>query len=582
MRNLILGLLIILSTLEINAMESDKDDQFRNTSLIEMPNTTWRDDKTGDWLLGIYPEGVVYDCQFWNYVEGAQKKDNELKITNGKKQILINVGVKKNGKRKFVIDGKKYSCSVFTGNLPDYPKKDKEQDFVDNGYRVDTATIVGWMRYSPWSNYKAHVNYTTFCAGFVTNTYEVDCFSRIDSLGRFIIKVPLLNSSSVQVYAGYYPFTLPLEPGKTYYMMNDFSNHQTIFMGDGSRVLNELINNPIAPNELYDILKKIKGKQVDIDKLPSMLEPAWDSVLGKIADVSRAKPKISSRYLKFMRVAIHGLVTSIVYESRNTSHYSSNIYKPSIRDFIVGRLLPDLEKPYTLWDKNGKSLPTIMRYLSPGKTTLENLTLVNADKELRSLLMATEGFFWQMSHQDTLRESKLKMYQTEISIPCLLEKLETKNNYLENLIEKTKTYHPLADTINYEGITDGEEILRKIIAPYKGRYVIVDFWGSWCGACRVDMKQWKQKKVKYFKYDPVYIFLAFDTPDKLWKQFILDLELTDKNMYHYNLSKEQGRSVRNAYKAGMFPNYLIFDKEGTCKSNNNDFNSIDFYFNNLK
>ena len=39
-------------------------------------NTYWRDDKTGEWLIGLTEDAVIYDCKVW----GIAKKNE----SNGK------------------------------------------------------------------------------------------------------------------------------------------------------------------------------------------------------------------------------------------------------------------------------------------------------------------------------------------------------------------------------------------------------------------------------------------------------------------------------------------------------------------
>ena len=31
----------------------------------DIMDTYWRDDKTGEWLIGLTEDGVIYDCKVW-------------------------------------------------------------------------------------------------------------------------------------------------------------------------------------------------------------------------------------------------------------------------------------------------------------------------------------------------------------------------------------------------------------------------------------------------------------------------------------------------------------------------------------
>lgn len=115
-----------------------------------LADTYWRNEKTGDWLIGITANHVIYDNMVWDIVARTEKKDAyTLTISNG---TTIKVGKQKKGLRSIAIDKQKpITCSLInTEALPDYPKKDLRTGFTDNGYRDgDSVTIIGWLKDMP-------------------------------------------------------------------------------------------------------------------------------------------------------------------------------------------------------------------------------------------------------------------------------------------------------------------------------------------------------------------------------------------------------------------------------------------------
>ncbi|MBO4773041.1 MAG: hypothetical protein J5595_10935, partial [Bacteroidales bacterium] len=38
--------------------------------------SNWRNEQTGDWVIGFYDDFAIYDCKFWNYKEKTQSGDS--------------------------------------------------------------------------------------------------------------------------------------------------------------------------------------------------------------------------------------------------------------------------------------------------------------------------------------------------------------------------------------------------------------------------------------------------------------------------------------------------------------------------
>ena len=111
---------------------------------------------------------------------------------------------------------------------------------------------------------------------------------------------------------------------------------------------------------------------------------------------------------------------------------------------------------------------------------------------------------------------------------------------------------------NEAGEVADEDLFASIIAPFRGKTILVDFWETWCGPCRNANELMTPLKEELKDKDIVYIYLASESsPAGTWENMIVGLKGE-----HYRLNEKQSRYLRNTFGVEGVPTYLIVDPEG--------------------
>ena len=102
---------------------------------------------------------------------------------------------------------------------------------------------------------------------------------------------------------------------------------------------------------------------------------------------------------------------------------------------------------------------------------------------------------------------------------------------------------------------DGKEIT---LSDYRGKYVFLDFWASWCGPCRMEMPN-MQELYKTYKKDLVIIGISLDKDEAKWKEAVKEfdmkwLQCCDPLEFH--------GEVAPRYKVAGIPRTVLVDPEG--------------------
>ena len=98
------------------------------------------------------------------------------------------------------------------------------------------------------------------------------------------------------------------------------------------------------------------------------------------------------------------------------------------------------------------------------------------------------------------------------------------------------------------------------LSSLRGKWVVLDFWATWCGPCIASMPHLKEYYQKYAgKFEVVGI--VSQSEEEAWVKMVKEMELPWINVINpQNSAKE--KDLTNVYGIKGFPTYIILDKEG--------------------
>jgi len=105
------------------------------------------------------------------------------------------------------------------------------------------------------------------------------------------------------------------------------------------------------------------------------------------------------------------------------------------------------------------------------------------------------------------------------------------------------------------------DVFKKIIDPFRGKILFIDFWATTCGPCVAGIKRMKATREKY-KDNPDFEFIFItdegSSPLETYNSMVVEQEL--KNTFRIN--KDDFFYLRQLFKFNGIPHYAAIDKNG--------------------
>lgn len=111
------------------------------------------------------------------------------------------------------------------------------------------------------------------------------------------------------------------------------------------------------------------------------------------------------------------------------------------------------------------------------------------------------------------------------------------------------------------------EVFRKIMAPYKGKVVLVNFWATTCGPCLSGIRNSASQREKYkdsSEFTFVFITDERSSPERNYNAFVEEQKLQNV----YRVSSDEFNYLRGLFKFNGIPRYVLIDENGDVLNDN--------------
>jgi thiol-disulfide isomerase/thioredoxin len=595
-----------------------------------------RDEATGEWLIGLFNEFAVYDCEYWDYAKVDTVK-GDFVLVNGCERLDLKL---KDGVLK--INKKKHQVTKLTERtLPDYPTKD-ESDFINSGYLGGKATLRGRLINVP----KGHEDRVMLHVPDLLQTvFDDDRHVDRDSLGRFEFTIELANTGEVSLLWA----NLILTPGNTYYILMDGATGRTYVMGRDARLSNELLAHDIP---YYKVNRSDFDNKTDAELLEAVnkdmqrVQAVWERTEQSVPMLSKRyrqlsrwqwkmgtahslvqrrydnpdirksedgrlwqwlrenvfddfaqpytlvqsslgytlnnyttellRPRQHSVYsFEFIEATIDivenkGKMSMDYMDSLRTLRQQMNDYRAKTESGTPDSLLTD--HPFTAMIEQmfakGSLLMQVIKSSEPEeRVLLQNISRIDSlclSDELKDLSQAIAINAQLEQKHGPLSDALRKVMEDIVDNPYYRQRIGQRSDYYAALVAKLQRGNGcLMSNEPLKGLTDGKEILGKILEPYRGRVVYLDVWGTWCVPCKANLKHYTKPMLETLHGLPItYLYLCNNSSDEAWRSVIGEYELTSEHSVHYNLPNAQQAAVEEYLGIRHYPTYLLFDPQG--------------------
>ena len=377
--------------------------------------------------------------------------------------------------------------------------------------------------------------------------------AKINSLGEFGFIMPVASSGFYYVDYGQQKgrgqlIRLYLEPKLDITLLINKDNYVLSGKNTGQNALVQKANeiyNEFAP------FARLGGDQTYLDFYPWL-----DKGVAKANEFSKTIKTKDAAFNKLLKLAVATDVEELTYtffRLPRTVHPEKDERPAVIKTWETDKKFTD---PDLLKLANGVSLMSnYFFYVSVNSSTApKRLDLTEAITHI------TDPALKDAFLRDAVANSRMKIEEYEKIAPVIKPFMVSEASKAF-ILEYEKVLHKNVGQkgldFTYKDINDKPVSF----SDFKGKFVYIDLWATWCGPCKAEIPHMKKIEEDYHGKNIVFVSLSLDKAKdaQKWKDFVTKEQLKGIQLM---ADKDFGSDVAKNYDVHAIPRFLLFDTKG--------------------
>lgn len=375
----------------------------------------------------------------------------------------------------------------------------------------------------------------------------------------FYREIQIANPCFKIIVIGRYSRVIFIKPGYSLRIYGERTNLDSTIRFEGKGSLENAIQDSINNNVLYAVNYDYVYHQPAESALNYV-----DSLRKAVDDYSEDLTKnmeLDKEYIEFLKLLLEYyfanlmMVIGLHNNIKEISYYDfiSNIFVEEVRYLDIPEYRNFLRTYVLLKRRQSDSIADSLKtrnatdYLSK---CLPIITVSFRNSAIREYLVYDALYRWLEDHgvkdfdkhyDYFKRNNKNKVYASQLEKTYLKKKLLAPGNYA-----------PHFACYDYDGNMVS-------LSDFRGKYVYVDFWATWCKPCRNEIPHYVNLLKEYKDKDIVFLSISLDNDKERWQEFIKDEKNNGKWLFAGNGFDSD---VARLYQISGIPIFFLIDREG--------------------